>query len=153
MLFLMFHLGDDRYVLNIGQISEILPMVHLKRIPQMPPAVAGVFNYRGAPVPVVDLAQLTLGRSAQTHLSTRLVLASYADSTGERHRLGMIAERATDTIRLNPMDFGPCGVANENTAYLGPVTADARGLIQWIDPAKILPPLLRGQLSTEPSLR
>jgi len=151
MLFLMLHLGDDRYVLNTGQISEILPMVHLKRVPQMPPAVAGMFNYRGTPVPVVDLAQLTLGRPAQSHLSTRLVLASYADANGDTHQLGMIAERATDTIRLNPMDFGPCGIASGEIGYLGPVTADARGLIQWLDPAKILPPLLQAQLSTDSS--
>ena len=151
MLFLMVHLGDDRYVLNTGQISEILPLVHLKRVPQMPPAVAGVFNYRGTPVPVVDLAQLTLGRPAQAHLSTRLVLASYVDTNGDRHSLGMIAERATDTIRLNPMDFGPCGMANGDLGYLGPVTADARGVIQWLDPAKILPPLLQAQLPTDSS--
>ena len=66
------HFGDDRYVLNTGQISEILPMVQLKRIPQAPPGVAGAFNYRGVPVPVVDLAQLMLGRpreSAPQHAS------------------------------------------------------------------------------------
>ena len=151
MLFLMVHLGDDRYVLNTGQIKEILPMVHLKRVSQMPPAVAGVFNYRGTPVPVVDLAELTLGRPAQNHLSTRLVLASFADANGDTHHLGMIAERATDTIRLNPMDFGPCGIANGELAYLGPVTADAHGVIQWLDPARILPPLLQMQLPADPS--
>lgn len=145
----MLHLGEDRYVLNTAQIGEILPMVNLKRIPLAPPAVAGVFNYRGVPVAVVDLAQLTLGRPAQANLSTRIVLADYTERTGSRHQLGLIAERATETIRLNPMDFGPCGIANEATAYLGPVTGDARGLIQWIDPAKILPPSLSARLVTD----
>jgi len=140
MLFLVCHFGDDRYVLNTGQIMEILPMVQLKQIPQAPPGVAGAFNYRGMPVPVVDLAHLMLGRPSRAHLSTRLVLATYRDRAGTQRHLGLIAERATDTIRLNPMDFGPSGIANDDAAYLGPVTADARGLIQWVDPSKILPP-------------
>jgi chemotaxis-related protein WspB len=140
MLFLVCHFGDDRYVLNTGQIREILPMVQLKQIPQAPPGVAGAFNYRGVPVPVVDLVHLILGRPARTYLSTRIVLTTYRDKTGSPRDLGLIAERATDTIRLNPMDFGPSGIANDAADYLGPVTADARGLIQWIDPSKILQP-------------
>jgi chemotaxis-related protein WspB len=138
MLFLVCRFGDDRYVLNTGEISEILPMVQLKQIPQAPPGVAGAFNYRGVPVPVVDLVQLMLGRAARAHLSTRLVLVTYLDQAGSRRQLGLVAERATDMIRLNPMDFGPSGIANEEAPYLGPVTADAGGLIQWIDPSKIL---------------
>ena len=149
MLFLVFRFGDDRYVLNTGQISEILPMVQLKRIPQAPSGVAGAFNYRGVPVPVVDLVQLMLGRAARVHLSTRLVLVTYVDHTGRERHIGLVAERATDTIRLNPMDFGPCGIANDGAAYLGPVTTDASGLIQWIDPSKILAPSTSARLFTD----
>jgi len=138
-------------VLNTGQITEILPMVQLKRIPQAPPGVAGAFNYRGVPVPVVDLVQLMLGRAARAHLSTRLVLVTYVDQTGNQRQLGLVAERATDTIRLNPMDFGPSGIANEEAAYLGPVTADAGGLIQWIDPSKVLAPLVSARLFKDAS--
>ena len=47
------------------------------------------------------------------------------------------------------MDFGPCGIANEEAAYLGPVTADAGGLIQWIDPSKILAPSTSARLFKE----
>ena len=151
MLFLVCHFGDDRYVLNTGEISEILPMVQLKRIPQAPPGVAGAFNYRGVPVPVVDLVQLMLGRPARAHLSTRLILTTYLDATGSQRQLGLIAERATETLRLNPMDFGPCGIANEDAAYLGPVTADAGGLIQWIDPSKILAPSTSARLFKDAS--
>jgi len=138
-------------VLNTGQITEILPMVQLKRIPQAPPGVAGAFNYRGVPVPVVDLVQLMLGRAARAHLSTRLVIVTYVDQTGSQRQLGLVAERATDTIRLNPMDFGPYGIANEEAAYLGPVTADAGGLIQWIDPSKVLAPSMGARLFKDAS--
>ena len=90
-------------------------------------------------MPVIDLSQVMLGRAARVTLSTRLVLVTCADQTGRTYQLGLIAERATDTIRLNPMDFGPCTILNDDTSYLGPVAADDRGLIQWVDPAKLLP--------------
>ena len=72
MLFLVCHFGDDRYVLNTGQITEILPMVQLKRIPQAPPGVAGAFNYRGVPVPVVDLVAADAGPRRRGHTSARV---------------------------------------------------------------------------------
>ncbi len=146
MLFLTLRLGDDRYVLNTGQISEILPVVQLKKIPQAPAGVVGAFNYRGVPVPVVDLVQLMFGRPARSSFSTRLVLVAYTDPAGATHRLGLIAEGATETIRLNPMDFDLCASANPEAPYLGPVTADGHGLIQWVDPSKILPPSIHDTL-------
>ena len=67
--------------------------------------MAGLFNYRGAPVPVIDLSQLTLGRPAARRLSTRIVLVHYPDESGGTHLLGLIAERATQTVRHEPSDF------------------------------------------------
>lgn len=149
MLFLLFELGNDRYALDVGQVAEVLPLVRIKEIPQSPRGVAGVFNYRGAPVPIVDLSALVLDRPAVTRLSTRLVIVHYADGRGRQRLLGVIAEHATDTIRRDPSDFVPAGVSNDHTAYLGPVTTDSRGVVQWIDVAKLLTPAVRDVLFTE----
>jgi chemotaxis-related protein WspB len=149
MLFLLITLGKDRYALDVGQIAEVLPLVNAKEIPQSPPGVAGVFNYRGSPVPIVDLSVLVLGRPSARHLGTRLVLVHYRDGRGRSRLLGLIAEHATDTMRRDPSDFVPPGVANGHTEYLGPVASDARGVIQWIDAAKVLPTAIRDVLFTD----
>ncbi len=94
MLFLVFELARDRYALDVSQVAEVLPLVAIKQIPQAPPAVAGILNYRGAPVPVIDVSQLTLGRPAERRLSTRIVLVHYPDADGQTRLLGLIAERA-----------------------------------------------------------
>lgn len=133
MLFLKFQIGAEAYVLDTAQIAEVLPLVNIRGIPQAPSGIAGLFNYRGKPVPVIDLSQLTLGRPAQRHLSTRLILVRH----GER-LLGLIAERATETIQRAATDFAPSGVASDAAPYLGPVTQDGTGLIQWIDVQKLL---------------
>ena len=60
------------------------------KMPKAPQAMIGLFNYRGTPVPVVDLSQLTLGRPSARRLSTRLVLVHYPDPKGGTHLLGLI---------------------------------------------------------------
>ena len=82
MLFLLFHLGKDRYVLEAGRVVKVLPMVDLKKIPEAPRGVAGIFNYHGQPVPAVDLSELTLGQPAGERLSTRIILIHYPDESG-----------------------------------------------------------------------
>ena len=110
----------------------------------------GLFNYRGAPVPVIDLSQLTLGRPAARRLSTRIVLVHYPDADGRTRLLGLIAERATQTVRREPTDFVSSGVTSDGAPYLGPVATDARGLLQWIDVRTLLPPAVRDVLFNPP---
>jgi len=149
MLFLIFELGKDRYALDVRQIAEVMPLVGVKQIPRAPQAMNGLFNYRGAAVPVVDLSQLTLGRPSVRRLSTRIVLVNYPDQTGRTHLLGLIAERATQTARHEPSEFVKSGITNAGAAYLGPVVTDARGLLQWIDVRTLLPPSFRDLLFQE----
>jgi len=150
MLFLLFELGTDRYALDALQIAEVLPLVAIKRIPRAPPAVSGVFNYRGAPVPVIDVSQLTLGRPAARRLSTRIVLVHYPGGDGATHLLGLIVEKATQTVRYAPADFVASGITTADAPYLGPVATDARGLLQWIDVQTLLPPAFRDTLFKQP---
>ena len=150
MLFLLFELGHERYALDVRQVAEVLPLLTIKPIPQTPAAVAGVMNFRGVPVPVIDVSQLTLGRPSQRRLSTRIVLVHYPDAEGGTRLLGLIAERATETLRREPADFLPSGVTSEGAPYLGPVTPDAGGLLQWIDVTTLPPPAVRDVLFNPP---
>ena len=149
MLFLLLQLGKDRYALEASQVVEVLPLLNFKKILRAPPGVAGAFNYRGAPVPVIDLSELTMGNPSRQRLSTRLVLVNYPLESGRRI-LGLIAEHATETVRLEPTDFLGVGVTVDEAPYLGPVAKDERGLIQLIEVKKLLPESVRGLLFREP---
>lgn len=146
MLFLYFQLGNDRYALDCSQVIEVVPLLGIKRIPQAPAAVAGAFNYRGKPVPVIDLSVLALGRPARHHMSTRIVIVIYPGADSAQHLLGLIAEKATQTLRRDPADFTESGVVNDDAPYLGPVATDPNGLLQWIDVKKLLPASVRDVL-------
>ena len=152
MLFLIFELGHDRYALPAAQIAEVLPVVRIKRVPHAPSGVIGVFNYHGAPVPVIDLSELTFGRSAAPRLSTRLIVVSYPDrqgqsgQSGQSHLLGLIAERATDTMQRDPADFVASGITTGRAPYLGHVTTSSHGVVQRIDVETLLPDAVRESL-------
>ncbi len=138
MLFVLFHLGPERYALEAQRVVEIVPLLALKKYPQAPRGVAGLFLYRGRPVPALDLCELTLGRPAQEHLSTRIIIVNYSPAAGEQQLVGLIAERATETLRREAKDFVDSGVRVASTPFLGPILTDAKGVIQLISPDKIL---------------
>jgi chemotaxis-related protein WspB len=144
MLFLTFQIGADRYALDARQIVEVLPLVSLKQLPGAPRGVAGLFDCRGRLVPVVDLSDLATRQPARRCLSTRIVLVRHGD--GDRARtVGLIAERATATMTRDASDFADAEVAGD-AAYLGPVARDGRGLVQWVDAAKLLPDFIHDAL-------
>jgi chemotaxis-related protein WspB len=146
MVFLLFQLGEDRFALDAAGIVEVLPLVALTPVPLAPPGVAGLFDLRGTAVPAIDLSALMLGRPARPLLSTRIVLVRYPDGAAGDHLLGLIAERATGTLRAEPEDFSASGIDNAATPYLGPVLADPRGLVQRVDAQALLPAELRDLL-------
>jgi chemotaxis-related protein WspB len=67
-------------------------------------------------------------------------------SVGHTRLLGLIAERATNTVRREAADFVASGVTNDKAPYLGPVATDARGLMQWLDAGTLLPVSVRDML-------
>jgi len=152
MLFLLFQLGQDRYALEASRVVEVVPLLALKHLPQAPKGVAGIFDYRGRPVPAVDLSALTLGQPARERLSTRIIIVNYPDEGGTNHLLGLIAERATEMVRKEVKDFADSDVRLGTAPYLGPIFADSQGAIQWIYEQRVLPEPVRQLLFSEPEV-
>ena len=153
-LFLVFHIGHERYALKATEVAEVLPRLPLKPIAHAPVWVAGIFAHRGTLVPVIDLSALTFGKPAQARTSTRLVLVNYQPQPWvEPRRLGLILEQATDTLRCDLGEFKPYGLDNREAPYLGLVREDALGLMQWIGVNELLTDDVRALLfSAELSL-
>ena len=146
MLFLLFRLGKDRYAIEAKQVVEVLPLLAAKQIPQAPPAVRGAFDFRGQPVPLLDLTQLALGHPVREQLSTRVVLVRHPDGRGGQRLIGLVAEHVTETMRREPGEFRDPGVDSPEARWLGPVTPYEGGLVQWIQVDQLLSPELRALL-------
>lgn len=156
MLFLVFELDRDRYALDAADIVEVQTLTATKAIPGAPAWVAGVIERHGEPVPVIDLAQLALGRPSQYWRSTRLVFVHYRDTRDRDDAdtpprlLGLIVERATQTRRIEREHFADSGIATPHARWLGPVASDESGLIQWIDVQQMLDDDVKALLFPQP---
>lgn len=139
MLFLVFQVGVDRYALEAARVTEVLAMVELRKIAGAPVGTAGDFTYRGEPVPVLDLCQLTLGRASSLHLSTRILLLHYEPQRGVSKPLGLIAEHATELAQKSLGEFITAGDAL--------VAPDPRGRLRLLQLDKLLTPELRDLLA------
>lgn len=156
-LFLLFRIGSDYYALDSAEVAEVLPLTATKQIPGAPAWVTGLMVRRGQPVPVIDMTALATGTAAAARTSTRTVLVHYR-RPGERPEgnaparlLGLRLEYATDTLRCDPASFVDGGIDPGQARYLGPVRHDARGLIQWVRVADLLPDAVHTMLFPEAS--
>lgn len=133
MLLLLFYLGDEMYTIKCEKVREVVPMVRLKEMSQAPAFVAGLLNYRGVIVPVIDLRWLIQGTPCELRLSTRIILVDFEGKDHEPYTIGLMAERVTETVR-KPLDaFLPSGVSVDGTPYLNSVLMDQDDMIQFID--------------------
>ncbi|WP_233888668.1 chemotaxis protein CheW [Paraburkholderia flagellata] len=157
MLFLVFELDGERYALEAREIAHVLPLAPVRAFPGTPAYIAGVIDYEGAPVPVVDLPMLALGRPARALMSTRLVLvydrgddAGATASGAPPRRLALLLEGATRTQSIAPERFAEGGIATPEARWLGPVAPDERGFVQWVKVAHLLDARVRALLFPEP---
>ena len=151
MLFILFTLDNERYVIDATQVERLMPLTPQsppKTIPGAPSWVAGVLDYEGAPLPVIDLPALALGRPAAQLMSTRVVLVRYPHA-GTVRLLALLLEGATRTIRLDADAFNDAGIDMPNARYLGPVASEAGGLVQWIRVEHLLPDDVKALLFPE----
>jgi chemotaxis-related protein WspB len=145
MLYLMMQIEGTRYALDIRRVAEVLPLVALQGLPRAPHGVAGIIDYGGEPVPVVDLSVLLAGRPAHRRFNTRIVVVRCA-SGGDSRLLALIAERATETMRREPSDFREPGVKALAPPAIWPVALDPEGPVYCMEVDSLLPEALAGSL-------
>ena len=138
MLLLQFIVDKTRYVLATGTIMEVVPLVPLQKQPNAPAYIAGLMNYRGSSLPVVDLCQLFTGRDAVLRLSSRIVVVKVALPDQETRNIGLLLEKATEILKMDEGEFADPGIENPQALYLGKVAMDGQGMLQLISPENIL---------------
>ena len=78
MLLLTFQAAGQLYAVDAARIVEVVPRVNLRPLPHAQAFLAGVFEYRGDVVLVVDLGVLLGAEPAPDRLSTRIILVDRA---------------------------------------------------------------------------
>lgn len=150
MLFLLCQVGDGRFVIPGERIIEVLPMVSVSPMAGLPEGVAGVMQYRGVSIPVVDLTHLASGIPAPARMSTRLILVNTKTPDGQSQIFGLIAERATRMISLTADQFTNVTEDSNDLPFLGKVAWESGVALRQVDvdriPQMVLAPQSRVKL-------
>lgn len=96
----VFRSGRERFCLPVLDVEEVLEWPLVTKLPLSPGYVLGIFNLRGAIVPLIDIA-LTEGRRAGL-LPKHVVVASLrSEGAHEDVRLGIAADEVVGTYSVN----------------------------------------------------
>jgi len=100
----VFRSGRERFCLPVLDVEEVLDWPLVTRLPLAPAYLVGIFNLRGAIVPLIDIA-MTEGRRAGL-LPKHVVVASLSgDEKHEAVRIGIAADEVVGTYSVNNEDF------------------------------------------------
>jgi len=97
-----FVIGEEEYAVPILAIQEIIKPFEWTRVPQVPKYVLGVFNLRGAVIPLLDL-RAKFGIPTKKHTDeTRFIVMRHGDDVA-----GFVIDRLTMAIRIKKSNIGP----------------------------------------------
>ena len=137
MMMLLFRINDQRYGLDVADVVELVPYVTLQRLPKAPEYIAGLMNYRGHIVPVVDLAMLTREKPTRHLMSSRIILIRPVKS--EKRFVGLLAENVTEARRISEDIFTDTGINSDTNTFVDKVAMHSTGMIQLVNLSKLLP--------------
>ncbi len=146
MLMLLFQLGNSHYAVPARDVVEVAPMVELDSLPKTPDYIAGLFNYRGQHVPVIDLCKLVNNQACSNRFTTRMILVEFPLAAGGTRTLGLLAERVTETLQLDEHDFTDTGISITDAPFIGYAAHTDQGLVQKLSVADLVPPEVQSQL-------
>ncbi|SEO58709.1 chemotaxis-related protein WspB [Duganella sp. CF517] len=144
MKLLVFHIGADRYGLRLRDVVRVVPLLELKHLPLAPDAVAGLMDYHGQSVPVIDLCRISGLPAGADYFDTRIIVVDYHMPHGGSHPLGLRAERVLGVREVGEARLTDSGVLA--APFLGQVAGDADGMLQLVELERLLPAPLRATL-------
>ncbi|MFT7860369.1 MAG: chemotaxis protein CheW [Sulfurimonas sp.] len=97
-----FMIGDEEYAVPILSIQEIIKPFTWTRVPQVPKYVLGVFNLRGAVIPLIDLRTKFRLQPKKHNEDTRFIVMRHGDDVA-----GFVIDRLTMAIRIKKENIGP----------------------------------------------
>ena len=149
MLHLLLDAGPDTYALATASVVKVVSCALLKSAPAAPPAVAGILNVRGQPVPVLDCGILLAGHPCPLRFSTRIAI--HCTTIDGRERLiGLLGENLTRVQNFEEEDFIEPGARAPDFPCAGRIAALGDKWIQRLHPESILTTEVWDSLTTEP---
>lgn len=101
--YLIFTLGNERYGLGILDVREIIGLMSVHELPQMPPFFKGVINLRDKIIPVMDMRSKFGMESAEYDARTCIIVVEVSGLTGSR-LIGIIVDAVSEVVAIKEQD-------------------------------------------------
>jgi chemotaxis signal transduction protein len=137
-----FWIGDRCFGLDTSLVAEVVSVEEQIPIPLTPPAVQGIFNLRGEPLPLISLADIlgTARESSAPKVTTAMVFRSGGLAAG------LVIDRVQAILPLDSGALMPPANATEDASILGFLEAATDRLttvVGVIDPTILLEKLMQ----------
>jgi len=121
---LLFELADARYALAIAYVREVVRAVLVDPLPHAPAVIAGVINYRGVVIPVIDTRR-RLGMPARpVALADHFIIAEVAGRA-----LALHIEVPLDLTFVTPVPLGDVAPELRAAPYIAGVVPTHDGVL------------------------
>jgi len=105
--YLTFVLGKESYGIPVLKIREIISMLHITPVPQMPDYVKGVINLRGKVIPVIDLRVKFCLTNTELTDNTCIVVVQISQGGTESKQIGLIVDAVEEVVNIAHGDIEP----------------------------------------------
>ena len=102
--YLTFALGREEYGLPVLKVREIIKMMDITAVPQVPAAIRGVMNLRGKVIPVVDL-RIRFGLPAQEDTDRSSIIVVDLLAGGDRVLMGVVVDAVRDVLNITDQEI------------------------------------------------
>jgi purine-binding chemotaxis protein CheW len=99
--YLTFALGDEEYGVPVLKVREIIKMMDITVVPQVPHHVKGVINLRGKVIPVVDL-RLKFSFDSQAYTERTCIIVVEVALAHSKVMMGMVVDSVSEVLNISP---------------------------------------------------
>jgi len=127
------------YATPSSAIVEVIPVVQARPIPGCEPCLTGLFDYRGALLPLFDSSRVLGHEDSSIRMSSRILVILADDPTGPEPKcVGLLVEHVLSVERLDFREDSsePPGCSSR-IDFLGPVALTENGTVQLTVPARL----------------
>lgn len=105
--YLTFGIAEERYGIGILDVREIVGMMPLRPVPQLPDFIKGVINLRGKVIPVVDMRLKFNMESIPYTDRTCIIVVEVSGLTGSS-MIGIVVDRVLDVTEFKDAEIEDC---------------------------------------------
>ncbi|MCL4879781.1 MAG: chemotaxis protein CheW [Anaerolineae bacterium] len=138
--YLTFRVGLQWYAVDVLAVFEVVNLVAISPVPDMPESVLGVVNIRGSMAPVIDLRRRFNMPDKTLKLTTPIIFLRHE----EIGTYGIVVDDVDDVVNLNPGAVYQTPLTERAEHILGIMDVRER-LIMLLDPLKLMKTTLRDE--------